>query len=246
MKIKRILSLLLSVILLTFVVSCSEKDETQPEEQQQKEAPQLTTQTVQVPETMAQSDDPGAQEATALVSIANAFSGFAGLMIPPPQKCGIYKSTNDDPWTYTWEFNEGEDNYTVTLTIIETLTHYEWDMVINGVLDGLVLVDFIYMEATETLDGGSGSYYMYDPETQGPEMKVDWLTDSNGIYTVSFEIPEDVIIEMTSNLDGSGEVSEYDWFEGEYVISFRAVWTAAGTGEYWEYYEGELIDHGEW
>jgi hypothetical protein len=246
MKTKRIFSLLLAAIMLSFVVACSEKDDTQPEQPQQQDAPQLSTQIVEPPDAMVQSDDPGAQMAVSYISMANAFSGWAGMMTPPPQKSAIYKSTNDDPWTYTWDFNEGQDIYSITLTIYETTTHYEWTMVINGILDGIVLDDFLYMSATESLDGEEGSYYLYDPEIEGPAMKVEWFTNGNGVYSLAFEAPDDMIIEMSSNMDGSGEIVVYDWNGSEYLMSFRAIWDASGHGEYWEYYEGELEDHGEW
>lgn len=241
-------NLLLAVIalfFLSFMVSCSDKDDTEPQDQQTQQAPTLETKVVELPEAMTQSNNPGAQTATMYASMANGFVGFAGMMVPP-EKSGLYKSVQGDPWVYTWDFSEGADVYSITLTVAETSSEIMWTMVINGTLGGLVLDNFLYMEATETPDGSSGEFIMYDPEEQGMNMMVSWSTDGNGVYTVTFEVPGEMKIVMSSNLDGSGEISVYDWYETEYILEFNAIWDSTGHGEYWEYYEGELMDHGTW
>ena len=241
-------NLLLAVIalfFLSFMVSCSDKDDTEPQDQQTQQAPTLETKVVELPEAMTQSNNPGAQTATMYASMANGFVGFAGMMVPP-EKSGLYKSVQGDPWVYTWDFSEGADVYSITLTVAETSSEIMWTMVINGTLGGLVLDNFLYMEATETPDGSSGEFIMYDPEEQGMSMMVSWSTDGNGVYTVTFEVPGEMKIVMSSNLDGSGEISVYDWYETEYILEFNAIWDSIGHGEYWEYYEGELVDHGTW
>ncbi len=140
------------------VSSCSDKDDNEANNQTPNNSPTLQTRVVTVPDAMLDSNEPGAQDAVSFINMANAFTSFAGLMVPPP-KIGSMKSTNDgDPWEYTWEFNEGEDVYSITLTVYETETHYEWTMVIDGVLDGIVLSDFVYMEASQTLDGLNGEF----------------------------------------------------------------------------------------
>jgi len=243
MKKQRLLLFTVIAILMLGISACSDKDETVPADTQQ-EAPVLETKTVELPETLVNSNDPAAQDVVAYTYMVNGFTGFAGLMTPPGGQGGGYKSTNDgDPLVYTWDFVEGEDAYSITLTIIQTETHYEWTMVINGTLGGMVLVDFTYMEASQTLDGATGEYNMYDPE-YGLLMSVVWSTDSSGVYTTTFEAPEDIKIEMTSNPDGSGTITVYEWYENGWVIEFEAIWDSSGHGEYWEYYEGELIDHG--
>lgn len=225
--------------------SCSKDDDDDQTQQQQQAAPQMEATIVELPQVMMESNDPGAQQATIYANMANSFAGFASMMVPPEKSISL-KSTMGDPWVYTWEFSEGSDVYATTLTINETSTEYMWTMVINGTIGGMVLDNFMYMEASQMLDGSSGEFIMYDFEDQGAMMMVFWTTDSNGVYTVTFEVPNEMKIVMTSNPDGSGSVMMYEFYEVEYILEFQAEWDAAGHGEYWEYYEGELMDHGTW
>lgn len=242
-------NLLLAVVtlfLFSFMVSCSDKDDTEPQDQQTQQAPTIETQVVELPEAMTQSNDPGATQATIYVNMANAFVGWSSLMVPPEKSVALKSVMDGDPWVYTWDYSEGNDVYSITLTINETSTEYMWTMVINGTVDGMVLNDFMYMEASELLDGSSGTFVMYDWDTYGIGMMVSWSTDSNGVYTAVFEVPNEIKIETISNPDGSGSVKFYEFYETEYMLEFHAEWTAAGTGQWWEYYMGELIDEGFW
>jgi len=238
---------ILSVMLAVFLGACSkdDDDDDNPTPQQQ-EAPQIETQMVELPDAMIQSDNPGATQATSYVNIANAFVGWSGMMIPP-NKSGSLKSTMNDPWIYTWDYNDGVDIYSVTLTVLETETQVEWTMVINGTMGGEVFTNFMYMEASELLDGSAGTFVMYDWENQGAiGMIASWSTDSNGVYYVTFEVPNEIKIEMVSNPNGSGSVMFYEFYDTEYLLEFMAEWTADGTGQWWEYYMGELVDEGFW
>lgn len=244
MKKSSLLIWVLAVAFLSFFVSCS-KDDDEPEPQQQQ-APTFSTKTVAVPDAMMQSSDEGAQEAVAYVNLANSFTGLANSFIPP-QKCAPYKSTNDGPpWIYTWEVIDGEDQYTVTLTISQTSSGYEWDMVIDGTIDGIVVNNFLFMHGELSNDGKNGLFTLYDFETGEICMYVTWNTDDNGVYSVTFEIPEDIKVNVTSNLDGSGDVEVYEWENGNYQLEWKAVWTSDGHGEWWSYENGVLVDHGTW
>jgi hypothetical protein len=244
-KQRLVLFTILSTMLILFLGSCSKDDDNDDQNQNQQKAPQMEVNVVEVPQAMLESTDPGAQQAVMFINMSNAFVGWSSMMIPP-QKSGAYKSLKDGPWVYTWDFSEGANNYTITLTINETSTQLEWTMVINGTIDGMTLVDFLYMEATELLDGSAGSFIMYDPEEQGIGIMVSWSINSTDVYTCAFEIPNDIKIETTSNPDGSGSILVYEFYETEYFLSFQAEWTAAGTGQWWEYYMGELVDQGVW
>lgn len=246
MKKSNLLFAFITLFFFSFIVSCSEKDDTEPQDQQTQEAPTLETKIVELPEAMTQSNDPGAQMATMYANMANGFTGWAGMMIPPQKSASLKSTLDGDPWVYTWDFSEGADAYSITLTIAETPTEYLWTMVINGTLGGMVLDNFLYMEANEALDGTSGEFVMYDPEEQGIGLIASWVTNSNGVYSLTFEMPGEVKIVLTTNLDNSGEISVYDWNETEYLLSFNASWDSTGHGEYWEYDAGELVDHGTW
>ncbi|MCB0807373.1 MAG: hypothetical protein KDC05_16390 [Bacteroidales bacterium] len=247
MKLSKNLYFVWFVLAMVIFTACSDKDDDpQPSNNQQNsESPELQTVSVFIPDEMAQSDNPGAMQAVNYISIANSFTGFAAA-ITPPKSSPVFKSGLDGPWVHSWTFDDGTDLYTVTLTITENSDGYSWDMVITGTLGGNVLENFTYMEAWQNQAGTSGSFAMYDPEGSGEMMQVSWNTSESGVYTCTFEMPQDMIIEIISNPDGSGEVTVNEWYEGAYELTFEAQWDATGHGEYWEYYEGEIVDHGTW
>jgi hypothetical protein len=214
-----------------------------------EEVPEYGGQTVTIPDAMMQSQDPGAQQAVAYIDMANGFVEMAGSFGNPPEKSSSFKSTNGDgpPWVYNWEVNDETGNYTVTLTINETGDGTEWDIVVNGVMDGITLDNFTIMHGEQSDDGKNGSFTVYDWENQGGEIfEITWNTDDDGNYFIHINIPESVKIDVVANADGSGSVAFYQWNETDFELMFKAVWDAEGSGEWWQYEGGELIDHGTW
>lgn len=239
---------LLPIILIAFtglLFSCSDKDDTEPETTQDT-APAFQGKSIEVPDGLQQSNNPGAQEAKSFISIANGFTGYAG-MFSPPQKSGEYKSTNDgSPWVYSWEVSDQTGSYTVTLTITETDSETNWTIVLNGEMDGLALVDFTYLYGAETKDGKSGLIRMYDPESNSLGFEASWSTENN-VDTFRFFVPEEIEIIVTQYPDNSGSLNVYEWTNGQFLLDFSAIWSASGSGESWEYDDdGTLINHEVW
>lgn len=246
MKKQRLLFIATLLCGLLFVFNgCSKDEETTPEANK-TEAPVLATKTAEVPQAMTESSDPYAQEACMYINYANMFTGFAGMMTPPPESGGTYKSTLENPWVYTWSYNDSTNNYTFTLTVEQTTDKYTWNFVIDGIVDGYVLNNFVYMEAWETLDEKSGEFTMYDWEPPETTLTVNWSTDDNNVYTLYFSESENQQINITVNPDNTGEIIVYEWVENDWQIFYQATWDAVGHGEYWEYENGEVSNHGTW
>lgn len=242
------LNYLLAVVFFVFsglLFSCSDKDDTEPESTQDS-APAFQGKSIEVPQEMTQSSNPGAQESMSYISIANSFTGYAGMFVPP-QKSGNYKSTNDgSPWVYSWDVNDQTGSYTVTLTVTENDNETTWTIVLNGMMDGLPLVDFTYLYGEESKDGENGLIRMYDPETSNMGFEASWAKENN-VDTFRFYVPEEIEITVVQYPDNSGSLNVKEWTNGQFVLSFSATWTASGSGEAWEYDEnGELINHEVW
>jgi hypothetical protein len=235
-------------MLMLLFTACSKNDDSTDTNPQQQNPPTYEAQIVTPPDAMIESSDPGAQEAVGYVNMANAFTGMGSVFMVPPTKSTGYKSTNDDgpPWVYSWDVTEGEDNYTITLTVDETPVIYTWKVVIDGVMEAIVYNNFTFMESIQAKDGSNGSFIMYDPGKSNIVLSAIWTKDQNGVYTTTFEMPENMKIVMVSYPDESGEISVYDWGETDWILSFRAAWDNTGHGEWWEYEDGDISDQGSW
>ena len=77
---------------------------------------------------------------------------------------------------------------------------------------------------------------------------LQWNWDANEVFHFMFESINVGKIFIDVNPDGSGFL-EYHIYDGTtgYWRNLRIEWTAAGTGEWWEYDEaGNVIAHGTW
>jgi hypothetical protein len=214
-----------------------------------EEAPDYAAQTITPPDAMLESEDPGAQQAVMYIDMANGFVDMAGSFGNPPEKSAGFKSTNGDgpPWVYTWEVNDETGNYTVTLTINETGEGSEWDIVVNGVMDGITLDNFTIMHGEQSDDGKNGNFTVYDWENQGDVIfYLSWTTDDDGNYLLNIEITDSYKFNVAANADGSGSIEAYEWNGEDYEMTFKAVWDTEGHGQWWQYEGGELIDSGSW
>lgn len=243
MKKLNVLALLVTIFFLILNVGCKkDNEETQPENQQAKE---FNVKTVTIPDAMAQSNEPGAQQSKAFINLMNSMAGY-GSMMAPPTKSSKLNLKEGGVEVYTWEFNEGTDNYSVTLKITETSTYLKWEMIISGILDGQQLNNFTYLMAEEYKDGSSSNFTVYDFDNPGSIlMTMNWY-ESDGRTYFTFEAPQDFKMTMEAHADGSGMLEVYEWRDGQYVLDFKAEWDASGHGECWEYSNGELVDHTSW
>ena len=242
MKQLNFLTITATIIFLLFSIGCKKDEETQPENQQAQE---FNVKTATIPDAMSQSNDPGAQQSEAYINMMNSMAGYGG-MLTPPNKSSQLSLKEGGTEVYTWEYNEGADNYTATLKITETGTLLKWEMIIDGILDSKQLNNFTYLMAEEYKDGSSNTFTVFDFDNPGSIlMTMSWY-ESGGTTYFTFEVPEDFKLTMEVHADGSGMLEAFEWTNGQYVLDFKAEWGTSGHGEYWEYNNGEIADHGEW
>ena len=240
MKTLKILLLFTAIFSLILSSACK-KDDNSPD----NKARDYEVKTVQAPDAMAQSDDPGAQQATSYINMVNGMTGYGSMMTPPSKSTPVTNFKDGAGDVYIWEINEGNTHCTFTLKVSESATMYFWEMIIDGTLDGQVFNNFVYMRAEEAKDGSSSSFTVYDPETGGILMTMSWYESGSSTH-LTFEVPNSVLISMVVNADGSGSVEVKSWQNGQYVLEFRAEWDASGHGQWWEYSGGDIWDQGSW
>jgi len=225
---------LLAVILVLAVAAGCSKKSTGPSKD---EMPEFNGPNVQVPAALtANAGDPQVDYAIQLAEAFGQMGGFSDWMEPPTRPVG--KTMGDDVWEETWT---DEDGVSITLRVQETSTQITWQLILSGDLgDGLIVNNFTILSAMEKKDGSEGYLKIYDPES-GEEFFVwAWTSDSTGL-NVTFNFAGDFWeIKGRYNNDGSGWLEEY--WEG--ALTFKIVWTAAGTGEWWTYNNGVQTDHG--
>lgn len=240
MKTLKLLILMTGIISLVVVSSCKKDDDNNPN----NNAQQYETKTVDVPDGMAQSSDPGAQQATAYLNMVNSMATYGSMMTPPSKSTPITNLKDGGTEVYTWEVNEGMNNYTVTLTIIETLTMYNWEMSITGTIDTYTFTNFVYIRAETTKDGMNSSITLYEFDGSGIAMTMSWQDNGNGTTTFTFEVPGSIRLTVGVNADGSGWMDVYEWNGQSFYLDFRIEWNASGHGEWWEYIDGTISDSG--
>lgn len=211
------------------------------------EAPEFSIVTVSVPDAMTQSSDPMAQLTVSYVAFANTFSSWFSFFTPPAgaAKVAAPAGAHDGaPWVFTWS----EDGLTVTLTITEDSENYTWSVVLDGTDGETTYDDFTLIDAAASKDGSGGSLVIYDPATQSSALDWTWNQASGGPYNflmTSYD-SEGFQIALTVNLDESGDL-EYRMGDGAvFVRIFRSEWQSDGSGDWWNYADGEIVDSGSW
>lgn len=228
-----------SILSLVIISSCKKDDDNNPN----NNAQQYDSKTVDVPDAMAQSSDPGAQQGTAYLNMVNSMATY-GSMMTPPAKSTPANFKDGGTEVYTWEVNEGMNNYTATLTIIETSTMFSWQMSINGTIDGQTFTNFTYISAESGKDGMHSSITLYEFDGSGIAMTMSWQDNGNGTTTFNFEVPNSIRLTAVINSDGSGSMEVYEWNGQSFYLDFRIEWNASGHGQWWEYFDGNISDQG--
>lgn len=239
MKTLKLFILFTSALALVLVSSCKKDDDNNPN----NNAKQYETKTVTVPDAMAQSSDPGAQEATAYLNMVNSMATYGSMMTPPSKSTPVTNYKDGGTEVYTWEVNEGMNNYTATLTITETATMYSWQMSITGTMDSYTFTNFVFISAETTIDGMSSSITLYEFDGSGIAMTMSWQ-DNGSSVTFNFEVPGSIRLTVSVNADNSGWMEVYEWNGSSYYLDFRIEWTATGNGQWWEYIDGVISDSG--
>jgi len=109
-----------------------------------------------------------------------------------------------------------------------------WKIVFNGTdpNDGTVFVNWTFIQASEAADGNSGNMKIYMENSTEVVSEMNWYTDSATVY--HFELYSYGIggykLLININPDNSGFLEMYDFYENQYVLTTKIIWTAAGTG----------------
>lgn len=241
MKTLKLLTLFVSIFTLLIVSSCKKDDNTNPD----KASMEYNVKTVDIPDAMAQSNDPGAQMARQYIGMLNGMSAYGGMMTPPSKSSHITNLKDGSPEIYVWEVNEGNIHCTFTLTYTETATLYTWKMVLDGTMDGQVFNNFTYISAEEAKDGSYSKITVFDPENNDILTTMSWY-EENGSTNFTFEIPEGILLSIIVNADNSGSIELKEWINNHWELSYEANWDSSGHGSWWEYFDGVLSDQGNW
>ena len=233
MKALKFLILFTTIFSLVIVSSCKKDDDVDPN----NNAPTCEAKTVEVPEAMANSSDPGVQQAVGYMEMVNGMGGYTGMMTPPSKSSAVTNFKDGGTEVYTWEINEGNTNCTFTLRVTETATMYSWEMIIDGTMEGMVFNNFTYIRAEEMKDGSSGEITIYDPETGNILITMSWYT-SGGATHFTYEMPGYMLLTIVVNGNGSGYVEYSFWDNNQWALYFKAQWDASGHGHWWDYYSG--------
>jgi hypothetical protein len=234
LRLVKIPFLLLVTALLVGGCSKNESSPTEPAAQ----TPTLPLVTFKGPNTT--STDIHAQMAQSYIQAMNAyttaFTPYAGL---PATQTGN---------TWTWSYSVG----TFTITFTGTLQpdgSYQWKMVMNGLdpSDSTLYNNWTATTGTTSGDGKNGSWNIYDVNTTSLVAKYEWATSSNNVltgtltaYSNGTEVGKTVVV---NNPDGSGELNEYTGT----VLTYRSVWQANGSGQWWTYdLSGTQTGTGTW
>ncbi len=241
MQIRRLAPWLVGLLIIALIAGCSEDKGTNGG----PEAPKFQVKTINVPQKMAQSQDPMAKMAVAYIGMANAIGSHTSLLSPPASAMKLAKPVSIQGWTYTWT----EDALSMTLEVSESGNNYVWEMFLNGTDGQFTYNNWKSMRAEEAKDGNSGLLIAYKPVTTEISMKWTWETDpQTEVYTFVLTTFGEGggKIEITSNPDDSGELAFYQDINGNYILTFGVEWLADGSGQWWAYDSGDVSQTGSW
>jgi len=228
---------LLTMLILVLVIGCSDDDKGPTGNNGETQQPTFSIDSITVPAAMAQSADPKAQEAVTYVMMANAFSAYGSWFTPPTTSEG-------PPWIYTWTV----DGLTIILTVTEEGTNWVWDIVLDGTDGEYTYDNWLFIHAELAKNNSNGQLTIYEPVTTDVSLEWSWNVDTEGVYTLvmtSYE-GEGFKFEITVNPDDSGELELYTKVGESYQLTFRAVWQADGSGQWWTYEGDQQTGSGSW
>jgi hypothetical protein len=235
--IKKIIWLFL-IVLSALIVSCSDDNSTGPEEEQKMKQPSVRE--IEVPDELANKDDPYAKMAVGYMSLVNGFKSFSNMFIPPENE-SLNKSNEEV--VYSWQ----EGGLLITMYYNED-SNISWEIVFNGT-DGLyTFADWVYIDCVQSLDDSWGVFNVYKKVTEEIDVMWEWSTDENGIYHVQYLFNDETDkVNVFDNGDLSGEIFHYELHEGVYKLIEEIHHHTDMSGEYWVYdLEGNIKIHGTW
>ncbi len=241
--------LLFALLMLTvsFFAGCSDDSPSGPES---GDLPEFQAPTVNVPQAMKSSNDPGAIQTVAYVQMANSFNTYLTFFNPPAGALSKGTASQDDDWSYNWNVNDESGQYAVTLTVNRTEDGAEWKVAISGTFEGITVTKWIFIEGSQTTNGKTSLFTVYNPELAPAQVVVFEVTnveDASNVQVITFLAPEDFKLELTGNPDFSGDLIAYEWINNAFVKQFTSTWTGTGSGSWISYNEdGTPEDHGSW
>ena len=240
--------LVISLFVLFLLTNCSDSSFTEPEE---SSPPQFQMQTISLPDNMANSSDPEVQRVINYITMANVYSQYSNLLVPPD---GLDNQGNNDgpPWIYSWDVDNDEYGiFTATLTISEDTEQnsYLFELIVNGILDGQEFDQFLFIEGQQSMDGTEGELKINDPESENGRLAlVRWNSTEEGVYTLTIVEYNTYEIHISLNDGDSGSIEVYQLEDNaEKTLIFKAEWNSDGTGDWFSYDEnGNQEDNGSW
>lgn len=243
MKNLKIITLFAALILIILAAGCK-KDEVSPDENNTLYV--YEAKIIEVPDAMAQSSAAGAQETKNYILMVNSMSVYGAMLTPPEKSISNTNTKDSGTETYSWDVNDESSNYTVTLNVTESETMVSWECIISGTMGDLIFNNFIYITAEEYKDGSSSRFTLFDFETSEINMDLSSKKQGDDIIGFTLEIPERGMILINVNNDESGSLEYKDWVNNQYLLTFASSWDASGHGEFWEYEDAVIVEHGFW
>ena len=241
--------LLFALLILTvgFFIGCSDDSPSGPDS---GDLPEFQAPTVDIPQAMKSSNDPGAIQTVAYVQMANSFNSYLSFFNPPAGALSKSTASQDDDWSYNWNVNDESGQYTVTLTVNRTDEGTEWKVAISGTMEGRTVNNWVFIQGEQTADGKNGKIYVFNPELAPAAVLVFEVTnaiDANNIHLLTFLSPEDFKLVLTSNPDSSGDLIASEWLNGEFIKEFTSNWNSSGAGSWISYNkDGTPDEQGSW
>jgi hypothetical protein len=249
---KRVFVLLVTVILVALFAACSDDDDDKSSGPVLAPEQVLTVTQVEIPSALSKASDPKVKEAVDWIRTANALAETMAPMLRPqadgagarPAGPRLASAVSD---TVVWNWHPYAE-LQATLTWWECDTAYHWILSWDGTAqiggEHLVFNDFKLVEATESKDGTLGFWFVYGIEySPDPIFQWEWHIDASGNFSLTAGVPDEgwyIVLEVNS--DDTGTISYFE----DNQIELRAIWNADGSGQWWEYENGSLIDSGSW
>lgn len=248
-KITKALSL---VALIAVAASCSKDDEPEPNNLEDAALSLAeSTQVLEVPAALLESEDPYAKEVARMIDMANGMSASLALFEPPAGAT----HTNDiitpvngrtaatRAVVYTWS----DPQYgSVAYQIQEASDKYIFELFYKGVDDAGW---YRYLYAEEKKDRSAGYMAMYDvwgdeSETRGSElMRWEWSRQKDNF---GFKLVINGYTYFTATINTKTKAGTMQFYDGPVMYS-EITWTGAGSGT-WKHFdsEGNVDESGEW
>lgn len=177
--------------------------------------------------------DPGASMAVSYIGLANAFSSFGGYFAVP--EGAQVQSKKDGLTVYYWAY--GDLKYWMTYGTSGDKYTWKYEYEYTG------HPRFTYIYAEEALNGKSGNWAIYDPETPVNDIwTYNWSYNaSNSLIANLVAGNNEFSFDVVANTNNSGSFKYYV----ASVLTAEVIWNADGSGTYTFY--GDLSSYsGSW